>query len=202
MRTNYQQEFENIVQVSNYKEFLNRLGCNYSPAQMTILLRNAVRAACAKHYGGLKLMDLVGDTLVEKMPTATESPTMMATTWEEIENLISDEEWKEIREKQRRVWLDRQKELRKQEKVRQNQGKYPPTRGKDESKKGTALESSWKKSHDSQVSSPPEKGRERSWERGGGGKVRRSPHASTVSSATPTPHVSTRSERDVDWRKK
>jgi hypothetical protein len=117
MRTNYQQEFEAIVNVSNYEEFLDRLGCEYTPEQMTVLLRNAVRAACMKHYGGLKLMDIVGNTVVETFPKGNEFGSVIGMTWKEL-NDLSSVSFEEIKTTNRRKWLDRQKELRKQEKVR------------------------------------------------------------------------------------
>lgn len=125
MRSNYHQEFESIVNVSNYKEFLDRLGCNYSPEQMTVLLRNAVRAACAKHYGGLKLVDIIGDSHVEELP---KNSTM---TWDEVSILSKDFNFEEFKTTNRKVWIDRQNELRRQEKIRQNSnhslGNSPPT---------------------------------------------------------------------------
>lgn len=114
MRSNYHQEFENIVNVSNYKEFLDRLGCNYSPEQMTVLLRNAVRAACAKRYGGLRLMDIIGDSHVEHLPENS------SVTWDEVSRHSKKATFDAERAANRQIWLDRQKELRRQAKARES----------------------------------------------------------------------------------
>jgi hypothetical protein len=204
MRTNYQQEFTNIVQVSNYKEFLTRLGCHYSPEQMTVLLRNAVRAACAKHYGGLRLMDLIGDPIVEKVPSDCHS----TISWDDmLRTLPNESELRELRETKRKVWLDRQKELRRQEKARQAHEKS--SRGKE----GANKEHERKKSQDQRTNSAAEKAKEKPlWEKDWG-RPRGASHASAVSTP-PLAHTrnsggggasggaSTRSEIDTNWRKK
>lgn len=130
MRTNYQQEFEAIVNVSNYQEFLHRLGCDYTPEQMTILLRNAVRAACVKRYGGLKLMDIFGDTSHEKLP-GKDVFSSTPTTWEEVNQVLLSIPSEEIRFKNRKIWIARQKELRKQEKLRKEHSAGDLVRSKD-----------------------------------------------------------------------
>ena len=114
MRNNFRQEFENIVNVSNYKEFLNRFGCDYSPAQLTTMLRNAVRSACSKRYGGLTVSSIIGNSFCELIPLQS---TM---TWDEVNSFSNEEYLMKIKEDTRTTWIRRRKELKQLEKKRSN----------------------------------------------------------------------------------
>ena len=50
MRGGLAEEFRAILKVSDYPTFLRRIGMTYSPAQMTSMLRNAVRDSVSKGY--------------------------------------------------------------------------------------------------------------------------------------------------------
>jgi hypothetical protein len=106
MRNNYRQEYENIVKVSNYRQFLDRLGYTFTPEQVTVLLRNAVRAACAKHYGGLKVSDIIGNSINEPLPTAS------TVSWEEVDRVATESYLIQTRAQGKSIWTQRKKELK------------------------------------------------------------------------------------------
>jgi hypothetical protein len=226
MRTNYQQEFEAIVNVSNYQEFLDRLGCDYTPEQMTILLRNAVRAACVKHYGGLKLIDLIGETVMEKLPQKETTMTTTMTTWGEVNKILSSTSFEEIKIVNKKKWLERRKELRKQEKIQREHNTATAVmmttnlQSKDHSKNLNQMPSSsgmrepnssktknWKISREQQ-SEETEKGqsvrREVSWsgEKDWGRKSRRASKEFDRIDQSAQPILRQRSDADSDWRKR
>lgn len=109
MKNDYQRQMAEIKAVSSYDGFLRRIGCDYSPAQMTVLLRNGVRACCSKKYGGMRPTDIIGDAQSEALPSRDDSGAEM--TWQEAIAAASDvgrmEVWQTL---SRSVWEQKCKE--------------------------------------------------------------------------------------------
>ena len=68
MRHDYKSEFQEIMRVSNYGQYLQRLGCCLAPNQINVMLRNAIRSSNNKAYGDIPLKAMVGNANVEEVP--------------------------------------------------------------------------------------------------------------------------------------
>jgi hypothetical protein len=119
MRQDYQRQMGDIVAVSNYQGFLRRIGCDYSPAEMTVLLRNGVRACCSKKYGGMHIADVIGGTSPEALlARRTETERSGAggdISWEEAIAAATPERMAQWQSEKRAVWEANQKEKKEQQ---------------------------------------------------------------------------------------
>lgn len=81
MMNTHRSEFDSISKVSNYNEFLKRVECEYTPLQLTIHLRNAIRKCQIKKYCHQNL-SIIGDMQLEIIQTNECSSSNMS--WEEV----------------------------------------------------------------------------------------------------------------------
>lgn len=110
---------EDIKSVSNYREFLDRIGCSYTPAEMTTFLRNGVRGCCAKHYGGMKVNDIIGNSSMEVVGSPGTGEGM---DWEEVLAAATPDNMKAWRMEYYGKWKQHKQNLKKlkAEKARQD----------------------------------------------------------------------------------
>mmetsp|Transcript_6018 Transcript_6018/g.11488 ORF Transcript_6018/g.11488 Transcript_6018/m.11488 type:complete len:364 (-) Transcript_6018:124-1215(-) len=125
MRNDYTAQFEEILSVSNYGQYLNRMGCVWSPHQLTVMLRNAIRSCTAHDYGAIDHSFLVGQTELEDVPgrggnvddchsnslsreTVTGVRDSKLMTWSHFEkNQLTKEELKKSRERLIKQWREK-----------------------------------------------------------------------------------------------
>lgn len=105
MMNNHHREFAEILKVSNYAQFLARLGCEYSPAQLTVSLRNAIRIGLQDSYfqGGYKHIVSSDENFKkneEFIPVYSENDT----SWEATVNSFDDYNMEEISIEKKSEW--------------------------------------------------------------------------------------------------
>lgn len=109
MRNDYKTQFEEIMGISNYGQYLARVGCEITPHQLTLMLRNAIRTSVPGDYGSIEHCFLVGKTTLEEIPGnntpkgATSDSRFM--TWDDFEkNLISKSDLQSRRMDLEKIW--------------------------------------------------------------------------------------------------
>lgn len=107
LRKDINLEFDEILKVSSYDEFLNRVGLQGNPEIMTILLRNAVRESVSdsryhrnRLYGNYKEREIPGECSALDPKHQISRSAKWAKSWAEIATLnskaIADEDFLRI----------------------------------------------------------------------------------------------------------